>query len=318
MGLHKIGKPILCTVNKATEYFLGSLEKLILFGMQMNKESFPVFIIGSPRSGTTLLYQLLVQRFTFAYFTNFAAKFYSAPILGIWLSKLLEKIFSDEMKFTSIHGRTRSLQGPHEAGAFWYRWFPKGKHVYVPPGATSEKKLRQLRLEVNGLFSAFNAPVLFKNTYNSMRIAPILEAFPNARFLICHRNPVDVAQSILKGRVDALGTKEGWWSLPPQEIDLIKKHPYWEQVVEQVYYIYRQIEEDRHRFGKDHFYNVDYEDLCSAPHGTLENIKEFLEGQGIRLKSCNDVPNSFPVSTGKKVSDEDHIRIVQKVNELWG
>ena len=35
----------------------------------------PVFIIGPPRSGTTLLYQVLVARYTFGYFSNWMARF---------------------------------------------------------------------------------------------------------------------------------------------------------------------------------------------------------------------------------------------------
>ncbi|NIU01843.1 MAG: hypothetical protein GWN01_13315, partial [Nitrosopumilaceae archaeon] len=40
----------------------------------------PVFILGPPRSGTTLLYQLMTCSFNFAYIPNIANKFYRCPI----------------------------------------------------------------------------------------------------------------------------------------------------------------------------------------------------------------------------------------------
>jgi hypothetical protein len=162
------------------------------------------------------------------------------------------------------------------------------------------------------------APVLFKNTYNSMRIAPIVEALPEASFLVCHRNPVDIAQSILKGRIKRFGSKEHWWALPPKEIDRIKQHPYWEQVGEQVYYIYKQIDEDRDRFGPERFYDVHYEELCQDTHGTLVGIEQFLVSRGLHLDIRGEVPTRFQVSTGQQINDEDYRLITKKVQELWG
>ncbi|MCB0031474.1 MAG: sulfotransferase, partial [Anaerolineales bacterium] len=41
-----------------------------------------LFVVGAPRSGTTLLYQLLATRFAVSYFNNFTARFTAAPLLG--------------------------------------------------------------------------------------------------------------------------------------------------------------------------------------------------------------------------------------------
>ena len=38
------------------------------------------FVLGPPRSGTTLLYELLLTRFRFAYFSNLAHRFYRTPV----------------------------------------------------------------------------------------------------------------------------------------------------------------------------------------------------------------------------------------------
>ena len=46
----------------------------------------PFFIIGPPRSGTTLLYQLMVQAFRFSYFPNIANTFYQCPIFAAKLA----------------------------------------------------------------------------------------------------------------------------------------------------------------------------------------------------------------------------------------
>jgi len=277
----------------------------------------PVFIIGSPRSGSTLLYQVLVARYRFAYFTNFTSRFYCAPTVASWLA---HKLFPPPpvSDYTSRYGQTTGWHGPHECGAFWYRWFLRGEYVYVIPGVTPVAHLKELRREVTGMSSVARAPVLFKNTYNSMRIAPITEALPEACFLVCQRDFVDTAQSILNGRKKLYGDKERWMGVQPKEIGEIRTHPYWQQVVEQVYYVYQQIEKDKRRSGADRFFDVHYSQLCREPWRVLADIEEFLEGRGLKLYIHGDLPSQFPISTGQKVNRDDYERIVQKVNELWG
>jgi hypothetical protein len=278
----------------------------------------PIFIIGPPRSGTTLLYQLLVNRYGFSYFSNFSASFPQTPILAFWIESHLFPKANPISNYNSEYGKTKGWYGPHECGEFWYRWFPRGEHVYVAPGKTSKAHLDQLTKTVTGMSKVTQRSVIFKNVYNSMRIAPIVEALPQAIFLVCRRNLVDTAQSILSSRVDSCGDKSAWWSLPPKEVDVIKTHPYWKQVVEQVYYTYQQIREDRQRFGEDRFLDVKYEALCRDTHSSLEKIEAFLIQRGTGMGSHRDVPNEFQMSTGQKISDKDYRLIVAAVVNFEG
>lgn len=270
-----------------------------------------VFIVGSPRSGTTLLYQLLVRRYRLAYFDNLTARLHRAPAVAMLVE---DRVLGDvhPASYRSRAGKTPGRFGPHECGAFWYRWFPSGDHVHVPPGATPPDHLRALRREVLAMEAVKDRPVVFKNTYNSMRIAPILEALPEARFLVCRRDLVDVAQSLLKCRVRDHGDKETWWSVPPPEIDELRQAPYWEQVVGQAARIYEEI--DRRRDGaEDRFLDVAYEDVCDDPRGVLEEIAAFLAGDA-KPRNDVEVPPSFERSTGVQVDEEDHERIVETVH----
>jgi hypothetical protein len=306
--------------NLLIRMFLVPIEKWLLKSPSLDAGGFspPVFVIGPPRSGTTLLYQILVHRFNFIYFTNFSSKFFMAPLIGTWLAHLRGAFTARKSNgYTSDYGRTGSPDGPSESGEFWYRWFPRGQQIYVPPKATNPKSIEELRRQVAGISKKFNAPMIFKNTYNSMRIAPIMEAFPEAVFIVCQRDPLDIAQSILTGRITRNGNKQDWWSVPPKEIEEIKEHPYWEHIPEQVYYIYKQIESDSHFYGPQHFLNVSYKELCETPGATLESIRIFLKARGVELTIKNEAPERFKYSTGIKSDDENYDLLQKKVNELW-
>lgn len=311
-GQQIIRRYIIAAMNR-----LFQLTEPIILAAALPHDERPIWIVGPPRSGTTLLYQALIHCYDFAYITNFTSRFYRAPVTATWLIKPLWRKRHKALDFESTYGKTPGWFGPHESGSFWYRWFPKGPHVYVPPNTIPESKLDEFRKEIIGLSRALNAPPLFKNVYNSMRIAPIMEAFPNSSFLVTYRNPVDTAQSILQARENIYGDKRKWVSAEPKEIDEIAKHPYWEQVVEQVYYIYRQVEEDAQRYGPSRFFGIDYEALCANPNRTLAGIERFLEQQSISLHRHGTIETQFSFSTGQRICDNDYEKIVAKASQLW-
>ena len=268
----------------------------------------PVFIIGAPRSGSTLLYKVLTEKFNLSYISNFTAIFYKIPILSSWAARKFA-IKASVGHYNFSYGNIKGIGSPSECGKFWYRWFPKGKHVYVPPAQTSDKILQELRNEIGGTSYISKAPMIFKNLYNSMRIAPILEAIPEACFIVCRRKLTENALSILQSRINNLNDKNKWWSLPPKEVDTLLKRNYSEQVVGQVYYIYKQIEEDKKRFGETRFLEISYEIFCHDVQGTLNKIVDFLSQNQCAIKNKGKVPNSFQTKKVEGIIREDRINI---------
>ncbi len=275
----------------------------------------PVFIVGAPRCGSTLLYKVLTERFKFSYFSNFTAKFYKIPICGTLLQNML-RVRVRTGKYNFNYGQVEGLGSPNECGEFWYRWFSKGMHVYVVPGQTSDRDLKELRAEIGGISAISKQPVIFKNLYNSMRIAPIVEAIPEAVFLVCHRDKTDNALSILKGRTKNLHTKDNWWSLPPNEIDYLVTLSWTEQIAGQVYYTYQQIEADKERFGTERFLEIKYEEFCTDVHSSVTRIEEFLYGKGCYLEKKGEVPKRFQVMKVDGIDSEDKKILMKAVQNL--
>ncbi len=99
--------------------FLGSREKEF---MKQDGPGYPnIFIFGAPRSGTTLLSQVLALCLDIGYIDNLIARFWKAPLQGIRLSKILLQDLR-RTDFSSVHGVTIDLTEPHEFGYFWTRW----------------------------------------------------------------------------------------------------------------------------------------------------------------------------------------------------
>jgi len=254
----------------------------------------PIFIIGAPRSGSTLLCQVLTDYYDIGYLSNLHCKFYGAP-------HLVERLFHPSMKdyhkqkYTSYHGQTQGWFAPSECGEFWYQFFRRNP-PYVTLSDVDERKMISMKNSVGKLAGAAQRPILFKNLYCSLRLKPIGKYLPESVFIVVTRKVIDNAHSILEGRKKALGVYDEWWSVEPPEVEKFKLLPPHEQAVEQIHSIYDLIAKDENEIGKDKFLWISYESLCSNVRSTIEEISEFLSRNNVDLEQridTNGLPSSF-------------------------
>jgi len=275
----------------------------------------PIFIIGAPRSGSTLIYKVLADKFNLTFFSNLTAFFYKIPILIAWFEKKIRLKHKKE-NYDFKYGDIKGLGAPSECGEFWYRWFHRGLNVYVAPGQTPVMDLKELRTEIGGVTEISNQPLIIKNLYNSMRIAPIVEAIPEASFIICRRNYTENALSILKGRINNMHSKNKWWSLPPKEINHLLSLPWAEQIAGQIHYIYKQIEEDKKRFGIDRFFEIIYEDFCDDVHSSVKKIEDFLSARRCYLVKRDVIPKQFHTIRVNGINPKDRKMVKKAVQNI--
>lgn len=250
----------------------------------------PIFVIGAPRSGSTLLFKSMTQRFRVGYLTNYVARTPLTPAVA--LAKQTEQGLweaSDGYKFD--YGNDEGPGAPSEMGALWYRWFQKSAQTgTLLPSAS----LEQMRKSIGGITAVAGAPLVIKNMFNSMRLPTLHQAFPEARYVVCRRERVDNALSILRGRVDKVGDKAKWWSTPIPEMDALAGLPYADQVARQVAAIERAISEARQIIGDDSFRVIQYEEFCADPLGILDRI-----GTDFKLEPRGFIPERFEASKPK-------------------
>jgi len=263
----------------------------------------PVFIIGTPRSGSTLLYQLMVHRFHVAYFPNIATLLNTIPILATKLGlKYCELHVSD---FTGSFGLIKGCMAPAEAGRIWNRWYLKANGT--PVEYLDDKVKHTIYQTVSGIEKLFEAPLISKNSAHSMHIQSLLEIFPKALFIQIKRNPLDVAISILKVRKKLYKNINYWWSAKPREFALLRDRNYLEQICGQVFYIEKNIEESFAVVGKERLHVIHYEELCANPNRPLNEISAFICSHGGNIRVKFEVPESFKMSgrERKKLNHEE-------------
>ncbi|WP_322629727.1 sulfotransferase [Halothiobacillus sp.] len=261
----------------------------------------PIFLLGPPRSGSTVIMQVLTDAFKLGYLSNRHCAWFGAPVLAEKLfHPLTEKSVSD---YTSKHGRTEGLDAPSECGAWWYRFFRRDP-AYVTLGDVSDRKMMAFRRSLMSFSQSVGLPLIFKNLYATLRIEPIAHHVPNALFVVIERDWVDNAQSILKGRNDALGRYDQWWSVPPPDVDALSKLPPVQQVVGQIQSIHELVVRDIVRLGlEDRTFRIRYEDFCEDVQGTLAAFEAFMKHHGVELEHRFDVPSQFSIPRSIKIPE---------------
>lgn len=288
------------------------VEIIFLSKTKINRNVKPIFIIGSPRSGSTLIYQILTSYFELNYITNFISYFYHSLITGFKIQDLILKK-DYKSNFKSYKGKTEGLKGPHEAGKFWRRWFPKNTD-YVDNNYIKQRNFKSLLKTVSFLDGYINKPVIFKNTVNSLRLKVLNYLFPNSLIIICRRDPVQISYSILKFRKLINNDKNKWWAAKPKTFKQIRMLPYPEQIISQVLDIESQINEDIKLWPKKQVFNLDYESLCNKPKENIDSIQNFFRQNNInivitdsfipKLNSQSEAPDDKDITLLKAAFDK--------------
>ncbi len=252
----------------------------------------PVFIVGAPRCGSTLLIQALTVALKLGYLSNFHCRWFGAPAFAESCRGATD--LAPDRKYTSYHGQTTGRLAPAECGEWWYRFFRR-KPAYVTAQEVDETSMLAFRRSIGSLTRVFQRPVVFKNLYASLRIQAIAKYVPESLFVILRRNEVDNGISLLKARHDRYGDYSAWFSLEPPGAEGIRSLPPHQQVIEQIRLTYLAIEKDLTLagVGRDRCLQLTYENFCSDPEATVQTVQSFLERHGMDVFRKESLPAKF-------------------------
>lgn len=273
-----------------------------------------VFILGSPRTGSTLAYQVLINFFGFNYFSNFVVDhFAETPIVGTALEKLLNP--RKPVSYESTYGKTSGPWEPSEASPIFKNWFGGGHPSQIVSATVHPEKEAHLVLTMQCVHGLTGKPLLVKNAWNCFRIADLTRIFPRAHFIWVRR---DIARSALSDLVARYkrGGPGLWNSATTANYLEIQKLPYWEQVVEQQYEYNIILHKDLHDYANGRFYEIWYEDLFRDIRAQLSSLANFFDSISAGIEMA-DLPvpalNNSSLNTYSQFPEDWH-----KIEEYVG
>ena len=259
---------------------LAKLEEELLDALvnQPNHEvGGPIFILGAPRTGSTIFYQSFVAAFKLPYFANLTNDNFSHfPIIGLCLQAGLPFVSATDGE--SNYGKTRGLQNVSEASGVMTKWFGGGHpSEQLSPGATSNEKENHFKRTIESAHQLFGRPLVIKNPWNCFRLAFLRKTLPTANFIWIRRDLAASALSDLAARYVVQADPTIWNSATPRNLRALLRQPYWEQVVENQFEFSRAIGEGLFGISRERYAEVWYEDLCSNPESVLRILRDRLD-----------------------------------------
>lgn len=272
----------------------------------------PVFILGAPRSGTSLLYKILCLHPDVAWISNWNRLAPSIPELGA-LSRVSRH----------LPARRRAVWFGADSNAYVYghrrpladRLFPmpvEGEPVFVHCGLAEEVRSFDeiAATSVNGLRRTFDrlqrscggSTVVSKRIANNHRVPALLAAFPDARFIHLVRDGRVVAPSLRK--VDWWpNCVVRWYGDTPTAWEESGRDP-WEVAAREWVEELRAIERGLELVSSHQVLTVHYETIMSQPVDSLDEIASFAgltlapewhaELAALELSVRSDVANGCP------------------------
>ena len=240
--LAKFFLPKLGFVSKADNFFAKKTSP--------NNQYFPpIFIVGAPRTGTTILYQSLLTTKRLTYFSNVESLFFTLPTIVHYFMEGRKRCCKDKGE-VSHYGYVSGLEGPSEAGALM-RYFLDGP----------DSRVEEFGIRIAAMSRYSQAPLLTKNTFNSLRIDKIAKSCPSAFVIWVKRNSLATRKSILRMRQELAGNEASWVGAgKPKDLEILNASPE-AQADYQIAFLNREIENALSRTGLANIV-VKYEDFC--------------------------------------------------------
>lgn len=251
----------------------------------------PIFIVGLPRSGSTLLYQLICNNFEVSYFSNLCSLFFGYPASIIYLTKKFHNNVQIK-KYKSDYGYTSGIFSPSEAGGIYRYWFSDIKHIDVD----------KIFNTISEIMSILNKPFVWKNLNLSYHIEILHKIFPNALFIKVERKLEFVCQSIfMKSKLD-----DGINIINFELNGKLNDNELLEKLVGSAKKLDQNIN-NIVRSSDINFLEIKYEELCSEPQSVLDKIVGKYSNENEYLKRRKKFFN-------KKFVTSEKIKLEK---ELW-
>jgi Sulfotransferase family len=246
---------------------LAPLEREILDALTLEEpDPGAVFLLGAPRTGSTIIYQTCALLFGLPFIANLTNDYFAqTPIVGL----ALQKANPTPVGMTSRFGKTEGAFQPSEGSLVMMHWFGGGHPSQVVSTSILPDRAQHFARTLAATETLFSRPLMVKNAWNCFRVAWLAKALARARFIWIRRDIAEAAASDLEARYATKASPYAWNSATPANYEeLCRRRPV-EQVVENQYEFNRAIGAALRADANGRYAEIWYEDFVEDPHRAL-------------------------------------------------
>lgn len=302
-----------CT--RALSRALGHIESVLLTDRPLRHP--PTFVLGPPRSGSTLLGQLLTYALDVAYLPSLPGWM---PCEGrppaVWLTRAARALSLTEPRaeFASHYGAAGVGDAADSERLVWHYVLPEG---HLEPNDLSDAARRASRAIVSGIERVFCRPFVDKSVAHAIRIPALLDLFPDALFVRIRRNPLAVAQSVYLGRSRSDAMARAWPTPKARGYETLRDKTLLEQACGQMALFEAEIDEAWPLIPASRRTELSYEDVCDDPQRAVTAVAELLCKSGAPTTQVEALPPRLRRSEKRRVDRDTYDRIAELVSRTY-
>ncbi|MGI9289997.1 MAG: sulfotransferase family protein [Gammaproteobacteria bacterium] len=266
----------------------------------MTEISKPIFLMGSGRSGTTVLFHHLSSHPDVCWFSNYSNHLHMIPIMPVTQRFLKAGASGGRLAGDSQSNKDRKFSVRPAEGKKLYKkaGFPSDRK-YTEDDYDPAAEARLKKIIERHIFWSGKPRFITKDTANVQRARLLNEMFPDALYIHLIRDGRAVTNSMInKGWLPVLDL---WWT-GDKAIDHV--HEY-EDPVELMGLHWKYNVEETFRLGEmvgPRYSEVRYEDLTSDVQGVMAKVMEFLE-LDVEPSWLKELPEKLPDMNDKWRTD---------------
>jgi len=317
-------------INERLEKIIAELSAILkpiqlLKQKDFNNHKYPfAFIVGAPRSGTTLLLQWFASQGSFSYPTNVLNRFAYAPYIGALIQQMLFNRAYDysmefqadeaQIQFSSDLGKTKGYLAPNEFQYYFRNYMNQFEPRYLDQSDLKNIDFNGIYQGLCSIESVFNKPFVCKIVMLQFHLAVLHKCVPNSIFLFIKRSPIYNMQSLYNARIKYYGNMETWWSVKPKEYEKLKEMDAYHQIAGQVYYTNKMIESEIELIPNENKILIEYEKFCEDPESLLFKIKSLYSKFNVDIEKYNSIKEKFVNENSLKIKHSE-IKKLEKAYE---
>jgi hypothetical protein len=274
---------------------------------EFEKNKWPIgFIVGNPRSGTTLLLQWLASLEVFSYPTNILTRFAYAPYVGALIQKMLfapEFDFHEDFKdiesginFKSNLGKSKGALATNEFQHFFRNYMPNFDPEYLNDEEIEVVDFVGIKKGLTSIEQGFEKPFVTKAMMLLFNLLTLFNNIPNSIFIYMKREPIYNMQSIYLSRVKYYNKSDLWWSVKPKEYAFLKDMDVYHQIAGQIYFTKKSIENILQKIPDKNYIAIEYKNFCRKPNKIYNELVSKYKANGFEITQVYNGENNFSLN----------------------
>jgi len=253
----------------------------------------PIFIIGMPRSGTTILFEKFIQSNSLGWLSNYSEilpAYPSVNVLCYLLNNSLIDLQGRKKQHSKVRFGNRYLPQPDEAYRFWDYYARDDFSVnYLLNTLATDAEIKRTVSAVSKILFYQRKQTFAAKLTGPGRITYLNSLFPDARFIHVVRDGRAVVNSLLKVGFwkEKGGYDKPFWKGGLDDVDLAPWHKkqrpeilaaiQWKKIVD-------SIRKDSLFLGQHRYIEIRYEDFIRSPDDATNHLYGFC---GLEVKTTD-------------------------------